>query len=146
MYKRLFRAAKIAPYGPFQSGDGNTVYFGVQNDREWRRFCAIVLERPELADDVRFASNALRVTHRDELHAIIDEVCAALSTDTLFERLEAADIANGRMNTVQQFLDHPQLSARNRWRDVESPSRPAFRRETPGWRPAWVGTSAPARC
>lgn len=116
--------ATIAPYGPFQSGDGNTAYFCVQNDREWHRFCAIVLERPGLADDVRFASNALRVTHRDELHAIIDEVCAALSADTLLERLEAADIANGRMNTVQQFLDHPQLSARNRWRDVDSPVGP----------------------
>jgi itaconate CoA-transferase len=113
--------ATIVPYGPFAAGDGNTVYFGVQNDREWRRFCAIVLERPGLADDVRFTSNTLRVTHRDELHAIIDGVFAALSAHAILERLEAADLASGRMNTVQQFLDHPQLSARNRWRDVESP-------------------------
>jgi itaconate CoA-transferase len=113
--------ATIVPYGPFPSGDGNTVYFAVQNDREWRRFCAVVLERAALADDGRFISNADRVAHRAELHAIIDEVFATLSAHTVMERLEAADIANGQMNTVQQFIDHPQLSARNRWRDVGSP-------------------------
>jgi itaconate CoA-transferase len=113
--------ATIAPYGPFPAGDGRAVYFGVQNDREWRRFCAVVLERPALADDERFASNAVRVANREELHAIIDGVFAGLSAATVAERLDAADIASGRMNTVQEFVDHPQLGARNRWRDVESP-------------------------
>ena len=113
--------ATIVPYGPFPTGDGNAVYFGVQNDREWRRFCAVVLERPALADEARFTSNADRVANRAALHAIIDEAFATLSADQVTERLEAADIANGRMNTVQQFVDHPQLSARNRWRDVGSP-------------------------
>jgi len=113
--------ATIVPYGPFPTGDGNTVYFGVQNDREWQRFCAIVLERPALAGDDRFVSNASRVVHRAELHAIIDELFATLSAEQVIERLERADIANGRMNTVQQFVEHPQLDARNRWRDVGSP-------------------------
>src|SRR6185436_4663384 len=108
----------------FPTGDGNAVYFGVQNEREWRRFCALVLEQPALADDARFASNAGRVAHRAELHDIIDATFAALTAEQVMERLEAADIANGRMNTVQQFLDHPQLSARGRWREVASPMGP----------------------
>jgi itaconate CoA-transferase len=113
--------ATIVPYGPFPAGDGNAVFFGVQNDREWRRFCAIVLEQPALADDPRFASNADRVAHRAELHAVIDDVFGSRSADQVLDRLEAAEIANGRMNTVEQFLDHPQLRARQRWREVGSP-------------------------
>lgn len=116
--------ATIAPYGPFPTGDGGAVYFGVQNDREWRRFCASVLERPALADDSRFVSNAGRVAHRAELNAAIDEVFSTLSADQVMARLEAAEIANGRLNTVEQFIDHPQLSARGRWREVGSPVGP----------------------
>ena len=116
--------ATIVPYGPFPTGDGNAVYFGVQNEREWRRFCAVVLEHPALADDPRFVSNAERVAHRSLLHAIIADRFAALDAHEVMVRLEAAEIANGRMNTVQEFLDHPQLSARNRWRDVGSPVGP----------------------
>ncbi len=116
--------ATIAPYGPFRTGDGGTVYLGVQNDREWRRFCAVVLERPALADDSRFVSNAGRVADRAELDVAIDEVFSTLSADQVTTRLEAADIASGRLNTVEQFIDHPQLSARGRWREVGSPVGP----------------------
>jgi itaconate CoA-transferase len=113
--------ATIVPYGPFPVRGGDTVYFGVQNEPEWRRFCAVVLERPALAEDVRFVSNARRLERREALHAIINEVLATLGADEVTGRLDAAEIANGRMNTVEQFIDHPQLSARNRWRDVASP-------------------------
>jgi itaconate CoA-transferase len=134
--------ATIAPYGPFPAGDGNTVYFGVQNDREWRRFCEAVLERPALADDLRFTSNKRRVANRDALRAVIGEVFAVMSGDQVSDRLEAAGIANGRMNSVQQFLDHPQLRARDRWRDVESPVGPSERscrpRRSPASRRSWV--------
>lgn len=116
--------ATIVPYGPFPTGDGNAVYFGVQNQREWQRFCAVVLELPALANDPRFVSNAARVANRSALHAIIDGVFAALKAHEVMARLETAEIANGRMNTVQEFLDHPQLSARNRWREVGSPVGP----------------------
>jgi itaconate CoA-transferase len=73
--------ATIVPYGPFPTGDGSAVYFGVHNDREWRRFCTVVLERPALAADGRFSSNTERVVHRAELHAIIDETFATLTAD-----------------------------------------------------------------
>jgi itaconate CoA-transferase len=116
--------AVIAPYGPFQSRDGEAVYLAVQNEREWERFCASVLRRPELAADVRFQSNPDRVAHRGELHAVIDEAFEGLGTIEIMERLDAAQIANARMNTVREFVEHPQLAARKRWRTVGSPVGP----------------------
>ena len=116
--------ASIAPYGPFATGDGATVNLGVQNEREWGRFCAVVLRRPEVAADPRFASAGDRVTHRAALHAIIDEVFSALNADEVVARLELAQIASARMRSVQEFIDHPQLAARDRWREVDSPVGP----------------------
>jgi itaconate CoA-transferase len=116
--------ASIAPYGPFQSRDGEAVYLGIQNEREWERFCGVVLRRPESAADARFDSNTNRVAHRGELHAVIDEVFGGLSAREIVERLEAAQIANARMNTIREFVEHPQLAARNRWQTVESPVGP----------------------
>jgi itaconate CoA-transferase len=118
------RNAVIAPYGPFTAGDGKVVYLGVQNEREWVRFCERVLERPELAQDARFASNPARVAHRDSLEAIVADVFAGLTAADLMARLDAAGIANARMNTVGEFLRHPQLEARARWRSVGSPAGP----------------------
>ncbi len=113
--------ATIAPYGPFTTGDGGTVFLGVQNEREWARFCADVLRQPDVATDLRFATGTARVAHRAELHAAINAVFGALTGAEALERLEAAGIANARLNTVQEFLDHPQLVERDRWQDVESP-------------------------
>jgi itaconate CoA-transferase len=116
--------AAIAPYGPFETGDGEVVYLGLQNEREWERFCRTVLEQPALADDDRFRSNASRVAHRADLHAAIDGVFARLDVAHVVARLEAADTAFARMNTVQQFIEHPQLAERGRWRTIESPVGP----------------------
>ncbi len=116
--------AAIAPYGPFSGGDGEVTYLGIQNEREWVAFCELVLERPDLATDPRFESNSTRVQHRTALHDEIARVFQRLSTDHIIERLETARIANARMNTVQKFVDHPQLAARDRWRQVESPVGP----------------------
>jgi len=113
--------AAIAPYGPFATGDGGAVVLGIQNEREWQRFCAIVLACPELANDARFAGNWLRVTNRPALHEAIDAVFGQLTVVEVIARLEAADIANGEMRTMQGLLDHPQLAARHRWREVASP-------------------------
>jgi itaconate CoA-transferase len=113
--------AAIAPYGPFQSRDRRPVFLSIQNEREWERFCRIVLERAELAVDPRFNSAPSRVANREELHAAILEVFRSLDAASIIERLEKAQIANARMNTMQEFLNHPQLAARNRWRDVDSP-------------------------
>ena len=112
--------ATIFPYGPFRTGDDGQVLLSVQNEREWACFCRDVLRRPELAQDARFASNSLRNTHRDALRAIIEEVFISLEPQAVVKRLDAAGIANARVNTMGEVWDHPQLSARHRWREVQS--------------------------
>jgi crotonobetainyl-CoA:carnitine CoA-transferase CaiB-like acyl-CoA transferase len=116
--------ASIAPYGPFRTADGGEVYLGIQNAREWKRFCVEVLELPALSDDERFRTNADRVGHRGELHDEIDRRTGRLSAPELIERLERARIAYARMNSVAGFVEHPQLTARGRWRDIASPAGP----------------------
>jgi itaconate CoA-transferase len=116
--------AAIAPYGPYTAGDGKVVYLGLQNEREWARFCADVLGEPSLTGDPRFRANADRVAHRDALDALITAAFAQHSAEEVLARLDSAQIANARMNTVQEFLDHPQLAARDRWRTVDSPAGP----------------------
>jgi itaconate CoA-transferase len=125
------RHAAIAPYGPYRAGDGRTIYLGLQNEREWARFCAEVIGRPELSADARFASNAARVQHHDALDAIITSAFNELTAEQVVARLEAAQIANARMNSVAEFLDHPQLAARDRWRMVDSPAGPLRALEPP---------------
>jgi itaconate CoA-transferase len=116
--------ATIYPYGPFPAGDGKTVMLGLQNEREWVAFCAGVLQQPALATDERFASNSRRTANRHALRALIVEVFAALTVEQVVERLEAAQIANARMNDMQDVWQHPQLKARGRWAEVPTPSGP----------------------
>lgn len=110
----------IAPYGPFECGDGDVVFLGIQNEREWALFCEVVLGRPELAGDTRFASNSKRAANREALYGKIEHVFGKLSAEDVLARLDKASIANARMRTVRDFLDHPQLAARDRWREVGS--------------------------
>jgi itaconate CoA-transferase len=114
--------ATIYPYGPFPAGDGGTVMLGLQNEREWRMFCEKVLLQPGLATDARFDSNARRNEHRETLRAVIVETFGALSTAQVLERLDTAQIANARMNDMAGLWAHPQLQARERWRQVGSPA------------------------
>ena len=116
--------AAIAPYGPFECGDGKVIFLGIQNEREWERFCELVLEQPALAEDERFASNSERVENRDDLHQEIETILQKFSSSEAIERLEEAKIANARMRTVRGLLEHPQLEARDRWREVGSPVGP----------------------
>jgi itaconate CoA-transferase len=116
--------AAIAPYGPFLAGDGEVVYLAIQNEREWSRFCEKVLERPGLAGDPRFQNNSRRVQHRAELEEIITTILRLFTRPEIIDRLENAQIANARLNSVQEFVDHPQLAARGRWREIESPVGP----------------------
>ena len=112
------------PGGPFPTGDGGTVMPGLQNDREWVKFCELVLLQPALASDPRYPGNAKRVAARESLHALIVEVFRPLTAPQLVERLEAAQIANARVHTMQEVWDHPQLAARECWREVGSPVGP----------------------
>lgn len=114
--------ATIYPYGPFPTGGGGTVMLGLQNEREWALFCEKVLLDPSLATDERFSANFKRSENREALRQIIVDGFAALSVDEVVERLENAQIANARVNDMQGVWDHPQLKARDRWREVDSPS------------------------
>jgi itaconate CoA-transferase len=116
--------ATIAPYERFVSRDEVEIYLGIQNSREWVRFCADVLRLPQLAADPRFHTNALRVQHRDVLHGLIAGVFATLSGAEILDRLRSAGIASARRNSVDEFLAHPQLAERDRWRDIGSPVGP----------------------
>ena len=114
--------ASIYPYGPFAAGDGGTIMLGLQNEREWKVFCAVVLKNAALAADPRFDTNAKRNENRAELKALILAEFAPLSTTQVIERLDQAQIANARMNDMAGVWAHPQLQARQRWQTVGSPA------------------------
>ena len=112
----------IYPYGPFPTGGGGTIMLGLQNEREWQVFCEQVLLDSALASDPRFSANFRRSEHREVLRQIIVDGFATLSLDEVVARLEAAQIANARVNDMHGVWQHPQLAARDRWRQVDSPS------------------------
>src|SRR6202023_4322942 len=100
------------------------VFLGLQNEREWAVLCERVLGRPDLTADERFASNPDRVKHDDELTAIIEGLLAAMAPDEVVARLDAAGIASARLRTPAEVAAHPQLAARDRWREVGTPGGP----------------------
>ncbi|MHA1153717.1 MAG: CaiB/BaiF CoA transferase family protein [Alphaproteobacteria bacterium] len=108
----------IAPYGVYAAGDGGDVVISIQNEREWVRFCATALERPELAGDARFSDNPARVANRPALDREIGTAFGDLTRDEMIERLRRADIAYGAVNSVADLVAHPQL----RRIEVETPS------------------------
>ena len=116
--------ATIVPYGRYQTGDGKSIMVGLQNEREWAVFCEKVLLQPNLAQDPRYGSNSKRAAKRSEINALIAEVFATLTIEQLIERLDASGIANARMNTPDEVWEHPQLKARDRWREMDSPVGP----------------------
>jgi itaconate CoA-transferase len=116
--------ATIYPYGPFPTGDGRTVMLGLQNEREWRAFCDQVLRRPELAADERFSTNSRRTEARPQLREIIVQAFALLTADQVVARLDEAQIANARINDMREVWEHPQLKARRRWVQVDTPAGP----------------------
>jgi itaconate CoA-transferase len=132
--------ATIYPYGPFPTGDARIVMLGLQNEREWQVFCAKVLMQPALAVDPRFDSNARRTAGRDELKRLIVAAFASLTAEEVVKRLDDAQIANARVNTMVDVWEHPQLEARKRWVDVSTPAGPV-----PALMPPGVPDAAHAR-
>ena len=118
------RHASISPYGPYAVPGGGQVFLGLQNDREWAVLCERILHRPDLITDARFRSNPDRVAHDDELTAIIEGALRSVPSDELVSLLDKAGIASARLRTPEEFAAHPQLEARDRWREVDSPGGP----------------------
>ncbi|MPY53190.1 CoA transferase [Streptomyces sp. K1PN6] len=116
--------AVIAPYDAYATADGGRVLLSVQNDREWRRLAEQVLERPELGTDPAFATNAARVERRARTDELVAKALSALDTDEAVARLEAAGIACARLRDLHEVAEHPQLRARERWREVGTPAGP----------------------
>ncbi|MFD9400570.1 CaiB/BaiF CoA transferase family protein [Streptomyces sp. NPDC060011] len=114
----------IVPYDVYSTADGGRVLLSVQNDREWRRLAQQVLGTPELADDPGYATNPARVANRERVDTLVAKALSALGADEAVARLDAAGIACARLRDVREVAEHPQLAARNRWRDVDSPVGP----------------------
>jgi itaconate CoA-transferase len=114
----------IVPYGPYRVGDGRMVNLAIQNQGQWERFCAVVLERPELAREERFATNERRLANREELEPLIERIFADFTAEDLRARLERADVPFGDLNRVLDLVAHPQLVERDRIREVETPAGP----------------------
>jgi len=114
----------VAPYGPHRTGDGGSVIFGLQNSREWARFCEGVLARPDLTLDPRFSDNPRRVANRPALTAVIEARFAAMTLAEVETLLDDAGIANAPINAMADVWAHPQLAARDRWRTVMTPGGP----------------------
>ena len=113
--------ATIVPYGPFTAGNGETLFLSVQNEREFAAFCDRVLEKPSLKSDERFSSGPARFRNREAFHREVESVFQGLRATEIVARLDAADIANARLNDMLAFWRHPQLEARGRWAKVGSP-------------------------
>ncbi len=111
--------ATIFPYGPYNTADGN-VFFGLQNDVEWAAFCRLVLLAEDMAVDTRFKGNAGRAAHRAEINKKINHTFSQLTADEAMARLEKANIGTASVNDMAGVWNHPQLKARNRWREVET--------------------------
>lgn len=111
----------VAPYGAFGTRDGQTVVLGTTNDREWQRVAHEIIERPDLADDARYATNPDRCEHRDELNAAIESWCAQHDLAEIQQIADAAGIGNSRYNLPSEVIAHPHLQARDRWRPVQTP-------------------------
>ncbi|MGE3845157.1 MAG: CoA transferase, partial [Vicinamibacterales bacterium] len=101
----------IAPYDPLQAADGSIVV-AVGNQRLWRRFCD-VLDRPDLFDDPRFRSNALRIDNRPALKAEIHAAFGSRRVEELVHLLRGVDVPCGPVRTVAEALDDEQVGARD---------------------------------
>jgi crotonobetainyl-CoA:carnitine CoA-transferase CaiB-like acyl-CoA transferase len=117
------RHATVVPYGSYRCADG-AVLLAVQTETQWKAFCEIVCGHPEWETDERFTTPALRRVNRVALEMMIEESLATVPRAEVVRRLEAADIPFGSVNEVAEFVAHPQLAARDRWRDVDSPVGP----------------------
>lgn len=116
--------ATVQPYGPFATGDGQEVYLSIQNEREWLNFCRHVLGDAAIAADPRFSTNPQRVDNAPVLKTCIEKIFSTLTAADVLTRLDEAQIANAKLRTVEEFVAHPQLKARRRWRHVDSPAGP----------------------
>jgi crotonobetainyl-CoA:carnitine CoA-transferase CaiB-like acyl-CoA transferase len=112
----------VAPYGAFATRDGQTVVLGTTNDREWQRLAREIIDRPDLADDARFATNSDRCAGRDVLNEAIGSWCAKHDLAEIQQIADEAGIGNSRYNRPSEVIAHQHLKDRDRWRPVTTPN------------------------
>lgn len=127
----------ILPYGPYRCGEGESINLAIQNNREWARFCEIVLGDESCINDERFSENEQRVANAEALAAVIEARFAELGIAEVRKKLDDADIPYGEVRDVGDAADHPQFAARERWMEVDSPGGPVrllrFPVDAEGW-------------
>ncbi len=135
----------IAPYGSYPTADGQVAVLGTTSDREWRRLTEL-MDRPDLAQDPRYAHNDDRVACREELDVAVGKWCAERTLAQIQAAADEAGIGNARLNGVRELAEHPQLRERGRWREVGTPSGPVPALLPPGIALGWpaVHGSVPA--
>jgi len=111
------RHPSLAPYETFEAQDGYVIV-GAGSESLWRSLC-VVLGDPALASDPRFATNAARVTNYDDLRALLAPRLKARPVAEWLAALEGAGIPCGRVRTVAEALDNPQVPARGLLLEVE---------------------------
>jgi itaconate CoA-transferase len=132
--RRGISHATIAPYGAFTTGDGNDVLIAVQNEREWIRFCDMVLNKPFLANDARFNSPERRLENSIQLNVHIAESFSRFDRDEALDRLQNAGVAYSRLNGIAALAEHEQLVERGRWTETTT-STGTVRTLLPPWLP-----------
>src|SRR5262249_6538676 len=116
--------ATIVPYGPFTAADGITVLVAIQNEREWASLCTVFLGAPSAAVDPRYRDNPARLAHRAEVNTLVADRFAQLTGAEAVALLDASRVAYAHLNSVKDYLDHPVLSGRDRWRTVSTSNGP----------------------
>jgi len=100
----------VAPYQDFAAADAD-ILVALGNDRHFRSFCALI-ERPELADDARFASNADRMGNLRLLQAELSRSIRTIASADLLAKMDAAGLPGGRVQTIPEALSDPQVEHR----------------------------------
>lgn len=100
----------IVPYQAFATADGHMI-LAVGNDEQFKRFCQVI-EQPQLAFDIRFATNGARVEHRSELVPLIETILTRRSTDDWLAAFEAVGVPSGPINTLDRVFNDPHVQAR----------------------------------
>jgi itaconate CoA-transferase len=116
------RHPHFCPYGPYPCGDGRLVGFAILSEAHWGALCREVIDRPDLLSDPKLASNEGRVSNRTRVEAELELALADRSAEEWLERLEAARIPCGIVNSVGDVMEHPQLAHNRLVADVESPA------------------------
>ncbi|WP_022887309.1 CaiB/BaiF CoA transferase family protein [Glaciibacter superstes] len=114
--------ASITPYGPYATADGDEIQIAVQNDGQWRRLCETVIRRSDLAESSLLATNTGRLRERSGVEAAVANAIGQIGTAEVIERLRAADVPYGALNTVADVIEHPQALSRHRWESIRTQS------------------------